>query len=252
MSAPDALASQLATITGWLRQLPDADFQQPSVLPGWDVRTLIGHLLMISTGYLRVLQLPSAEPAIPAWQFVAGYRGAVEAIDEGTRASTATRTAADLIGALELAGTDIAASGEQPARVLAGARGPITAENWYRTRLLDVVVHADDLSRSLPARVPIEIGRPALADTVRLAAAMLRERYPGRSVEVRIPPLVAIQCIEGPRHTRGTPANVVETDPLTFLRLATGRMSWASSVAGGHVQASGLRADLSDYLPLLS
>ena len=58
-------------------------------------------------------------------------------------------------------------------------------------------------------------------------AGMLPARYPGRSVEVRVPPFTAVQCIEGPRHTRGTPPNVIETDPLTFLRLATGRLAWS-------------------------
>ena len=80
---------------------------------------------------------------------------------------------------------------------------------------------------------------------------MLAARYPGRSVEVRVPPFAAVQAIEGPRHTRGTPPNVVETDGLTFLRLATGRAGWADAVAAGQVRASGNRADLSAQLPLL-
>lgn len=93
--------------------------------------------------------------------------------------------------------------------------------------------------------------RPALAAAVRGVAGLLPARYPGRSVEVRVPPFVAVQCIEGPRHTRGTPPNVIETDPLTFLRLATGRLAWADAVANGSVRASGNRADLTEQLPLL-
>jgi hypothetical protein len=93
--------------------------------------------------------------------------------------------------------------------------------------------------------------RPALAAAVRGVAGLLPARYPGRSVEVRVPPFTAVQCIEGPRHTRGTPPNVVETDPLTFLRLATGRLDWAEALANGSVRASGNRADLSEQLPLL-
>jgi len=65
-----------------------------------------------------------------------------------------------------------------------------------------------------------------------------------------VPPHVAVQCIEGPRHTRGTPPNVVETDAATWLRLTTGELSWADAVAAGSVTASGNRADLSRYLPL--
>jgi putative sterol carrier protein len=67
---------------------------------------------------------------------------------------------------------------------------------------------------------------------------------------VRIPPHVAVQCIEGPRHTRGTPPNVVETDAATWLRLVSGRLTWADAVATGRVTASGNRADLRAHLPL--
>jgi hypothetical protein len=78
----------------------------------------------------------------------------------------------------------------------------------------------------------------------------LADRAPGRAVEVRIPPHAAIQCVTGPRHTRGTPPNVVETDAITWILLATGRISWAKAAADGRLRASGPRADLSSYLPL--
>jgi putative sterol carrier protein len=69
-------------------------------------------------------------------------------------------------------------------------------------------------------------------------------------VEVRVPPYGVVQCVGGPRHTRGTPPNVVETDPQTWLRVATGRTSWAQALASGRLVASGERSDLSAYLPL--
>ena len=90
----------------------------------------------------------------------------------------------------------------------------------------------------------------ALRTAVRQTLSTLASRAPGRSVEVRVPPYGAIQCVEGPRHTRGTPPNVVETDPVTWLELATGRLPWAAAVAAGRVRASGVRADLSAHLPL--
>jgi hypothetical protein len=93
--------------------------------------------------------------------------------------------------------------------------------------------------------------REALRAAVRFLLDVLAERAPGRAVEVRVPPLAAIQAVAGPRHTRGTPPNVVETDPLTWLKLATGRLSWSSATGSGAVQASGPRADLSAYLPLI-
>lgn len=93
--------------------------------------------------------------------------------------------------------------------------------------------------------------RPALAAAVRLSLRTLAQLAPGRTVEVRVPPFAAVQCIEGPRHTRGTPANVVETDPRTWLELATGTLTWPAAVAAGKITASGNRADLSPLLPLL-
>ena len=92
--------------------------------------------------------------------------------------------------------------------------------------------------------------RAVVGAAVRTTARWLAQQVPGRSVEVRIPPHVAVQCVPGPRHTRGTPPNVVETDAATWLRLATGELRWSQAVAEGSVTASGNRADLSAYLPL--
>ena len=92
--------------------------------------------------------------------------------------------------------------------------------------------------------------RAVVGAAVKTSARWLAQQVPGRSVELRVPPHVAVQCIEGPRHTRGTPPNVIETDAATWLRLASGRLSWADAVAGGTVSASGNRADLSGLVPL--
>jgi hypothetical protein len=92
--------------------------------------------------------------------------------------------------------------------------------------------------------------RPVLGAAVKTSARWLAQQVPGRSVELRVPPHVAVQLVPGPRHTRGTPPNVVETDAATWLRLATGELGWADAVASGAVSASGNRADLSEHLPL--
>lgn len=85
---------------------------------------------------------------------------------------------------------------------------------------------------------------------VRFTLEELADVAPGHTVEVRVPPDGAVQAVEGPRHTRGTPPNVVETDPATWLGLATGALGWDEAVASGAVQASGERADLAEWLPL--
>ncbi|QGU08213.1 hypothetical protein COCCU_11560 [Corynebacterium occultum] len=93
-------------------------------------------------------------------------------------------------------------------------------------------------------------GRTQLAAAVRLTARTLEDLAPGHSVEVRVPPFVAVQCIEGPRHTRGTPPNVVETDPLTWLRLVVGLVDLGSAEG---VESSGTRAvEVGQWLPLIS
>lgn len=113
------------------------------------------------------------------------------------------------------------------------------------------------------ARIAEEIGRSAVAaarregaprDTVATAVRyqlqQLADAVPGNTVEVRVPPYGAVQCIEGPRHTRGTPPNVIEMDAPTWLALADGSLRWSAALDAARVRASGSRADLSAVLPL--
>ena len=93
--------------------------------------------------------------------------------------------------------------------------------------------------------------RTDLATAVRYLLQLLEERAPGGSVEVRVPPFGAVQVIEGPRHTRGTPPNVVELDPITWIAVATGERSWEDEAAAGRISASGTRSDISMLLPVL-
>ncbi|GAB2518318.1 hypothetical protein CATRI_11110 [Corynebacterium atrinae] len=95
--------------------------------------------------------------------------------------------------------------------------------------------------------------RAMLADAVRRTVRTLAQDAPGHAVEVRVPPFVAVQCIDGPAHTRGTPPNVVECDPLTWLQLATGVVLFDAAVADGRVDASGSRAaEVAKWLPIIS
>ena len=96
----------------------------------------------------------------------------------------------------------------------------------------------------------LPVPRPVVATAVRYTLEEVTARAPGNSVEVRVPPFGVTQCVEGPRHTRGTPPNVIECDAATWLAMATGQLSWADAVASGKGRGSGLRADLSALLPL--
>lgn len=103
-------------------------------------------------------------------------------------------------------------------------------------------------------RLATDPDRPADRDTtataVRYLLQVLEGRSPGKSVEVRVPPFGAAQCIEGPGHTRGTPPNVIEMDAATWLALATGDLAWEAGVGSGAIKASGSRADLRGHVPL--
>lgn len=104
-------------------------------------------------------------------------------------------------------------------------------------------VRAADAAGAKPARTD-------LATAVRYLLQLLDEKAPGNSVEVRVPPFGAVQVIQGPRHTRGTPPNVVEMDAATWIAVSTGAEAWADAASSGRIQASGTRADLAGVLPL--
>ena len=106
-----------------------------------------------------------------------------------------------------------------------------------------IAVSEAQSAASMPARTDV-----ALA--VRWLLQQLDRSAPGNTVEVRVPPFGAIQFVEGPRHTRGTPPNVVEMDALTFVALTTGTLDWATGVSSGAIHASGIRSDISAFVPL--
>jgi hypothetical protein len=93
---------------------------------------------------------------------------------------------------------------------------------------------------------------PKVLSEVKETLALLAQKYPGKAIEVRIPPYAAVQCGEGPKHTRGTPPNVIEMDAQTWLQLVHGARTWSDAYNDGLITASGVRADLSHLLPLRS
>lgn len=130
-----------------------------------------------------------------------------------------------------------------PRRRITADDGRAAVAAWLAAREGDGVAE--------PGGAPLApVDRSVLATAVRYTLEELAARAPGNSVEVRVPPFGVAQCIEGPRHTRGTPPNVVETDGETWLALATGSMAWLDAVATGKLSASGTRTDLSGLMPL--
>ncbi|TDC24952.1 hypothetical protein E1265_08215 [Streptomyces sp. 8K308] len=230
----DALLAQVEFVRSAVRELP-AERQA-------ELATLLGHLARQIDALPKLL----AEPA------PAAARAQVDVTDWVAATVHEERDTAD-------ADVISAAAEEMEAVVDTGVRedvliphhlGAMRAVDFTVTRIVELTLHSDDLTRAT-AR-PVRLDRGALAITTRVLADALAAKAPGASTEVRIPPFAAVQCLAGPRHTRGTPPNVVETDPVTWLRLATGRVSWDAATNSGRLRASGERAAaLARELPVL-
>lgn len=272
-----ALTAQVRALSAAAHALDERRLALPSGLPGWDVRLLLAHVVGEIEAVPRLLgeRPPAAARAavdLPTWAVstagaaddkaagvvrdaarIAAEHGDGPAAASAAAASPAAPSAAALAAALDAAAERLAAAEPEAVRadrLLPHRFGPMTALDVTVTRLVELVVHTDDLTRATGVGIPLD--RAAVAAVVRVLADALAAKAPGAAVEVRIPPYAAIQCIAGPRHTRGTPPNVVEADPLTWIRLATGRTTWEAAREEGTVTASGDRADLREVLPVLA
>lgn len=250
----DAFEVGFKAVHEWMRHVPEEAWNRPSVLDRWSVSDLAAHFWVIAYSIAASGPAPSGTDAITIGEYVSRYAGGEAEIDDLTQNAVGGpgRTVADVRSAmaseLEIGREHVA--GLSPERVVSARRGPLPLAGYLRTRVIEVAVHADDLARSVPEITPPAVPPVTLRLAVRTLLDVLVQKAPGRSVEVRVPPYAAVQCVAGPRHTRGTPPNVIETDPTTWLRLATGRTSWADEVDIGAVSASGERADLTAHLPL--
>ncbi|MGH8839529.1 MAG: sterol carrier family protein [Jiangellaceae bacterium] len=253
--ARETFAAGIRSIRDWLAALPDEAWAAPSVLPTWTVSDLAAHVSMVAGSPASIERAPRGTAARSPAAYMSGYAAVAADIADAARtvAGGPDRTSGTALTAIDerLASALVVLDDLLPDDpVVAASRGPIRLGDYLATRAVEIAVHADDLAVSVPGvdppRVPVDAERLA----VRTLVEALAERAPGRSVEVRVPPYAAVQCIQGPRHTRGTPANVVETDPATWLRLAAGRITWDDAMAAARVLASGDRADLKAYLPL--
>jgi len=250
-----AYAAQQAAIVDWLRGLPLTAADQPSRLSGWTVKQLAFHTTEVPRALTAALgAAPPAERAMSIAAYTSRWRESASQIEQRDRDGATGLTLTEIADRHEVEGAAMTAALEAVAadRVVAARRGPIRAMGMLTTRVNELVVHSLDLSASVPRVDPVVLDPRALAVSCRMLAAILAERAPGRSVEVRVPPYAAVQCVEGPRHTRGTPANVVEVEPVTWVELATGRVAWAAALAAGGLQVSGERADLTALLPVLA
>lgn len=254
----EALGVQWTLLADALATLTDTDRAAASVLPGWTVGDLGAHLVRSAGAMTGLAAAPAGTPPMSLSSYVQRYAASAQDIAQDARDRAATFdgdqvvTAVRSASAAQVAGfvAESTAPGADR-RVVSAPRGPLRFVDVVLTRLVEAVTHADDLARSLAEPPGGLVDRSGLRIVCRSLADALADRSPGHTVELRVPPYAAVQCVPGPRHTRGTPPNVVETDPLTWLRLATGRTPWAEVVGTPALSASGERADLSGLLPLL-
>ncbi|MFI1970121.1 hypothetical protein BLA24_18885 [Streptomyces cinnamoneus] len=243
-----AVTAQLQNLRAAVEALGEEQFGLPT---GVDGRT-VSELVAATAETVALVDRYLEQPAPPAREITATEWPSTTRPAAGEPAAeTAAAAATDPRAPLGRAASRFAElTAVAPAdRLLATPFGAMRLDDFLVTRCVELVVHTDDLATALGVEIPYD--RQALATATRLLADALAARAPGGSVEVRIPPFAVVQCVEGPRHTRGTPPNVVETDPLTWIRLAAGRIEWSDAVERASVTASGERADISAQLPLL-
>ncbi|MGW0394868.1 sterol carrier family protein [Streptomyces sp. NPDC003042] len=244
-----AVTAQFGHVARAVAELGPEQLARPSGVGDWTVAELGAHIAWIADSLAGGLARPPAaiaELTAVEWPFATASLAGK--ISEAARESLGGAPLSELFEQAAVR-MDRALAANPGQRVLDLWVGDMTLADFMVTRTVELVVHTDDLNRATGLDIPVE--RQALAACTRLLADALALKAPGGSVEVRIPPFAVVQCIEGPRHTRGTPPNVVETDPLTWVRLATGRTGWAEALDAARVRASGERADLSALLPLM-
>ncbi|MFI8824051.1 sterol carrier family protein [Streptomyces sp. NPDC053431] len=244
-----AVLVQFGHVRDAVLALPPEVLDGPTRLGAWTVRDLAAHLAwMVDSVPLLLAEPEPAKQELPLLDWPFATASAAGRIDEHTRRLDSADLA-ELYGRTgEAYGAALATAADT--RLLPVSLGAMTLADFLVTRTVELVVHTDDLNAATGLDIPYD--RQALAACTRLLADALAAKAPGGAVEVRVPPYAVVQCVEGPRHTRGTPPNVVETDPLTWIRLATGRADWAAELDAARVSASGERADLAALLPLMA
>ncbi len=259
---PGACLRQWYSVADAVEDLPDEAFALVTRLPGWRLRELVVHLIAcVDAVSIRLAEPPAAKAETAPARYLLSTPEAAQVIEERERNGASGTEPAVLKEQLRSAVARLAGAIEtaEPNRIVATRFGGMRLADFLVTRCVEGVVHGLDLVAAWRSASVDVTGRAAalmpdpeaLKITTRSLLGALTTKAPGKSVEVRVPPVAAVQCVAGPRHTRGTPPNVVETDPTTWTELAAGRLRWVDALADGRLRASGDRSDISGLLPLL-
>lgn len=216
-AAGEAFLRQSSALSAWASGLAAREWAAPSALPNWTVRDLVAHLVIVHESLVRTLAVGSDEPATPLGAYVSTYSAHSEELERLAQDRAASTTPAELLVRLTELRTLIAdAVATGGPSVLASARGPVSREDFLRTRALEATVHSDDLARSLPDRPGPALDTEALSTTVGVLLEALAEQRPGEGQRVVVPHVGEVEV-------GGTGA--FEIAPLEALRLFTGRVT---------------------------
>jgi len=252
-SHEDALAgarAQFALLAEAVKSLGDKDFKQPTKLDGWNVAALVAHIARNGTTITdRIARGTNDAPENDVLAYLSGMSALAADVRDRAAGIGAETKPKDLRASVVAAADAVAAVDAPFTLSIPGYNGTLSLGDFLVTRCVEGVAHGLDLKYA--TGVPEAPDPTALKVAVRILAALVERAAPGKAVEVRVPGHVAFQCLSGPKHTRGTPGNVVECDPVAFMEVASGRRTWSDAVATGSIRGSGGRADLSEWLPVI-
>ncbi|MCM3887075.1 sterol carrier family protein [Frankia sp. R82] len=249
----EVLAAQWTAVAEVVDGQPDDAFGAAAgTLPGWTIGAITMRATRSVHGLTEVLALPGGPGddggggrPVSALDRLRHLSGAgVWAVEPGVDVEGELPIGAGRPGVVrEQFTAEVATARRALARLAEPSANAAQLGEFLRAAVVEAVLHGLDLG--------VEPARPALRVATRLVADLFAVQVPGHAVELRVPPFAAVQIVAGPRHTRGTPPNVVEAGPVPFLLVCTGRVRFATAVADGRITASGERSDLTAQLPLL-
>lgn len=217
-TAAGAFIRQSATLAAWAAGLDEPAWMSASSLPRWSVRDLVAHIVVVHESLLRTLPQPAKGPARALGDYVATYSAHAEQLENIAQ----TRSAALPAGRLQERFAEVRAAlvrhldVDEPA-VVESARGPISRLDFVRTRVLELVVHSDDLARSLPDRPGPTLDPQALAVTVAVLLEARAHQHPGATQHIEVPGIASCTCAGA--------AGRFELEPIDALRVFTGRQA---------------------------
>ena len=159
VTSEELLRSQWVALRTWIETsgvLREA--QRQSVLEAWNVHELVTH---IGRSFLDIPVLGPAPGGVPRSirEYIAEYGAAAGEIADGTKQLARSFSGDVLAGIDNCARLGFRALDALRAEVVRGPRGAITRDDFILTRLIELVVHGDDLARSVP-----QVDAPPLLD----------------------------------------------------------------------------------------